>query len=334
MSTRLMKLARPAFLFIWAALLFLIATNIQVGWLYVIIAFFLIMLVISFVYPARMARRTGVSLSLPELMERAAPAQAALGVENRGRLPAFLVTVSFKSDDFRAEPPRVTFTHIPRRGRARTGLRIVPARRGVFGVGRATVRCGAPIALYYAEREASPAGEMVVHPRLLAETEAERELQERGLGALQRDAHRFLTDPFFHQLREGTQAESAGDIHWKLTAKRDAPIIKLKERRRAGSFTILVDDVASHYGEDAGEFERVLERAVSVAKKLVDEDMPVVLRGIVAPPVVVETAGEWDEALRWSARIELSEPAETGIDTLAHDRVLSSEDTLFFNPER
>ncbi|MEW6203632.1 MAG: hypothetical protein AB1546_16795, partial [bacterium] len=111
-----------------------------------------------------------------------------------------------------------------------------------------------------------------------------------------------------------------------------APVIKLREKRRAGVFTVVVDDIASNYDGNDEAFERVLEKAVSVAHKLALDEVPVVLRGIAAAPVHVESAAAWEDALRWSAAIQLSSEEK---DFDVHEMKSSAwGETFFFSLNR
>ncbi|MEW5945820.1 MAG: DUF58 domain-containing protein [bacterium] len=298
------RLARTFFLAAWMSLLFLVATNIQAGWLYVIIAFFAMLILVSLILPGRILRRVTVDFRAPELLERLAPAGVVVEIGNAGRFPLYFVQVRLVSDGFRMEPPHAAAAHIGGRKRATAAFGLTALRRGVQKPGFLLLRCGAPIGLYVAERRAALERAVYVHPRIIPGGEIMDRLDEEKLGAVMRGARRFQTDPFFHQLREGSPAEGTTSVHWKLTAKRDEPVVKLKEKRRLGTLTIVVDDVEEHYGGDLEAFESALEQAVSLALKLVRDEMPVVLRGIAAPPVLIESPGAWEEALRWSARIQ------------------------------
>ncbi|MEW6203441.1 MAG: hypothetical protein AB1546_15805, partial [bacterium] len=182
----LQKLYRSAFLIAWILLLFVIATNIQVGWLYVIIAFFLLLIVISFIYPFRLVGRIHVVLRVPDLAECFSTVPAELEIENRGFFPAHLVNISIASDVFRMEPPHITYVHITRRKKIRASITIRPVRRGIFPLGALKIKCGSPIGIYYSERQIHLPDRIYVHPRLLPPEEVESELSERELGALQR----------------------------------------------------------------------------------------------------------------------------------------------------
>lgn len=294
---------------VWIGLLFLIATNIQAGWLYVIIAFFSMLLLVSVIYPFVSLRGLRVEMHAPELVERGRGASFRLTVVNKSRWSRFLVRVSVSGEDFETVPGAFLAVHIPGRGRVSFGGELIARRRGRLHIHHVRLATGAPVGLFVAGRRAPCGVECLVHPFI--PEGRDRSIVEGEIAEAMRrfDRRAYSEDPYHYHLREYTPGDSLRLMHWKQTARRDEPVVRVAERHPQAEQTLLVDDVAGHYGAGgAGAFESVLERTAAVAKHLVlGELCRVTLIGLMTPPVLVESMTDWTDALRWLALIELRE---------------------------
>jgi uncharacterized protein (DUF58 family) len=307
---RIIKYGRIGFLAFWAFLLFAIATNIQAGWLYVVIAFQLILGLISVVWPAATLRKLHAGVSLPELCERGSHQSATLFIENRSRFSKYLVRMELpESDGIFFDPPFLFAARLKPGARVAFMARFIPAVRGRARVKNIILSSGAPAGLFVKKRAVPTDAETLVYPKISA---AEGETLAAGAGA--EEAGRLekqfaLEDPYHYKIREYAPGESLRRIHWKLTAKLDQPMIRIHERKIFGHAGILVDNLRGGYPRGGeGRFEEALEKAASLAFHLVfTRGSSVTVAGTAAPEITIESGEHWEHALRWFALIRLED---------------------------
>ena len=307
----LVSMGRISLVFVWIALLFLIATNIQAGWLYVIIAFFAMFLVVSIAYPLLSLRGLRAELHLPEFCEKGCPGPFRLTLENPSCRGRFLVRAVIDAPGAATFPPAFLAVWLPGRGRVSFGGDIVPERRGPLDVHRVRLTTAAPIGLFTASRIVRCASSCLVHPRILGERDRDAVESDIAAVAERFEIKSFTEDPYHYQLRDYTPGDSLRLIHWKQTARIGEPVVRIAERHPLAEQTLLVDDVATHYPPGDDEvFEMLLDRVATTAHHVVfTGNSRLTLLGLLAPPVTVELPNEWANALRWMALIRLQTPA-------------------------
>lgn len=303
------RLARVMFILFWLSMLYLIASNIQAGWLYVVIAFFVILIVVSLVYPELCFRGIETALILPEYMERDAGAAATLVLRNRSRFARPMLRVTMPPGDFQLDPQSALFVTVPRRGEARMAVRGVCGRRGLCEPRVILISCGAPAGIFTAKRRILCSGAALVYPSLKRGREKlpEKDYGVHNPGPL----HRIMAmqDPFHYMLREYTPGDSLRSMHWKLTARRGEPIVRTPEHKIIGHASVVVDNLRSSYPPD-GEalFEDVLERSLAAVHKLLfDHNYTVTISGTAAPLLTIGSEAGWERGLRWFALIRLED---------------------------
>lgn len=308
LRNRLFPYGRLIFLALWAFLLFLIATNIQAGWLYVVISFLLLLGLLSAFIPAFALRGIGARAALPELCERGAPQTGTVFLENNSRFTRYMIHADLpKSGPLAFDPTRVFAARLAPGAKAAFPARFVPALRGRASLDTIEVGTGSPVGLFVRKKTLRSGAETLVYPKISA---ADGEALAGAAGAddsAPREKFFAVEDPYHYKIREYVPGESLRRIHWKLTAKRDEPMIRINERKIFGHSGILVDNLREHYppGEEH-RFERVLENAVSLAFHLVFvRGMSVTIAGTAAPEIAVDSKEVWEHTLRWFALIRL-----------------------------
>jgi uncharacterized protein (DUF58 family) len=312
--TRIGTFGRLIFLAIWIALLFGIATNIQAGWLYVVIAFLMILGLASAIISVRTLSGVKVEVALPELCERGAPNTATVTIDNPGRFNRYMIRVETSpGGDIEFDPPNLLATTVPARSRLRLDARFIPRRRGEARVESVTLSCGGPTGLYTKRRAARVVAAALVYPRV-SESGGEALEAEAAQESAPLNRRLMVEDLYHYSLREYVPGDSLRRIHWKLTAKRNEPIMRINESRTYGLSAILIDNLRAHYPPGADdEFERLLERAVSLARHLLFiRGMSVTLYATAAPELSLETHELWEHALRWFAMIRLEDATPAG----------------------
>jgi uncharacterized protein (DUF58 family) len=158
----LKSIAKPAFVVSLGLVLYVIASNVGAGWLYVVVAALAGVVLISIPLPWLGVRRIGATRRAPVVATAGEPFECSLELENRGRLPRYMIEVRdrFAGDTGRAVALRV------RRGRPETvGYTVENPRRGIYAGGEVVVESRAPFGLFYGRRKVRVASDTVVYPR-------------------------------------------------------------------------------------------------------------------------------------------------------------------------
>jgi uncharacterized protein (DUF58 family) len=156
------SIAKPALIILLGAVLYVIASNVGAGWLYVIVAALVGVVLISAPLPWLAVRSVGVTRHAPVVATAGEPFECSLEIENRGRLPRYMLEVedSFAGDTGRAVAVRV------RSGATETlGYTVENPRRGIYAGGDVVVESRAPFGLFYGRRRTRVTSDTVVYPR-------------------------------------------------------------------------------------------------------------------------------------------------------------------------
>lgn len=325
------RYSRVFFVSFWLFLLFLIASNIQAGWLYVVIVFFVLLVVMSMVYPSRMMKGLRIEMALPVYTERGASSNATLKLVNPTRKKRYMVRVdSDAKSDFSFVSGGALFVTVEKNSEVSLPIEYSCSRRGRVCPERLVATCGAPAGIFYARRLISCDSYTIVYPSLkkIDEREQSREFSLYDPGPLQKLV--ASQDPYHYSLREYNPGDSLRNMHWKLTARRGEPIVRVHERKIFGQASIVVDNMRESYAAGRESlFEDALEKAIAAAHNLLfNERYNVTVAGTAAPAITLENEAAWERALHWFAMIQLEtarpEPA------YGEEQAFSSDLELFF----
>src|SRR5918912_1522791 len=159
---RLRSIAKPALVVFLGFVLYVIASNVGAGWLYVIVAALAGVVLISAHLPWLGVRNVGITRRAPVVATAGEPFECSLEIENKGYLPRYMIEVEdrFAGDRGRAVAVRV------RRGETESlGYTVENPRRGIYAGGEVVVESRAPFGLFYGRRRVRAASETVVYPR-------------------------------------------------------------------------------------------------------------------------------------------------------------------------
>ena len=159
---RLRSIAKPALLIFLGLVLYVIASNVGAGWLYIIVAALAGIVLISLPLPWLGVRHVGITRRAPVVATAGEPFECSLEIENNGRLPRYMLEVEdhFAGDTGRAVAVRV------RRGETETvGYTVENPRRGIYAGGDVVIESRAPFGLFYGRRRTRTASDTVVYPR-------------------------------------------------------------------------------------------------------------------------------------------------------------------------
>src|ERR671939_153938 len=158
----LRSIAKPALVIFLGLVLYAIASNVGAGWLYVIVAVLAGVVLVSAPLPWLGVRRVGVTRRAPVVATAGEPFECSLEIENKGRLPRYMIEVEdhFAGDRGRAVAVRV------RHGEPETvGYTVENPRRGIYAGGEVVIESRAPFGLFYGRRRVRVASDTVVYPR-------------------------------------------------------------------------------------------------------------------------------------------------------------------------
>ncbi|MDQ3435934.1 MAG: hypothetical protein M3491_01110, partial [Actinomycetota bacterium] len=156
------SIAKPALVVFLGLVLYVIASNVGAGWLYVIVAVLVGMVLISIPLPWLGVRQVGVTRRAPVVATAGEPFECSLELENKGRLPRYMLEVE---DRFAGDTGRVVAVRV-RRGEAETvGYTVENPRRGIYAGGDVAVESRAPFGLFYGRSKTRAASDTVVYPR-------------------------------------------------------------------------------------------------------------------------------------------------------------------------
>ena len=210
--------AKPVFVVALGLVLYLIASNVGAGWLYVVVAALLGMVLVSIPLPWLAVRRIGVKRQAPVVATAGEPFECALELKNTGRLPRFMVETldRFAGDTGRAVAVRL-------RGNRPETVRytVENPRRGIYAGGEVVVESRAPFGLFYGRRRMRVASETVVYPRTFdvagLPPSPERDA-EPGDGSESPTLHRGHGGEFWG-VREYRPGDPARLVAWKRSAR-------------------------------------------------------------------------------------------------------------------
>jgi uncharacterized protein (DUF58 family) len=251
---------RAAGLVVGALILFLVGTNVQAGWLFVIAALMLGAAVAGIALPAGMVRGVEVTRHGAERAFQGDAVRVELTITNRSRgMRASLVV----RDPFVADA-EVFVSHLAPGERVELVTERVAARRGPQGAEAVELRSDAPFAVAERRRRIEAAGAATILPRVealgdltfvdLAPT-AERAMHpwpRRGGG------------PEYLGIREYRAGDSMRHVHWPSTARHGTVMVRELEAESTRRLAIVVDASADE-GAEWTPLDAACSAAASVA---------------------------------------------------------------------
>ena len=318
------SVAKPVFVVALGFVLYLIASNVGAGWLYVVVAALLGMVLVSIPLPWLGVRRIGVTRRAPVVATAGEPFECALELENTGRFPRFLIEVKdrFAGDSGRAVAVRV------RRGKPETVRYTVEnPRRGIYAGGEIVVESRAPFGLFYGRRRMRAASEIVVFPRTFdvagLPASSERDA-EPGDGSESSTLHRGHGGEFWG-VREYRPGDPARLVAWKRSA-RGLPSGKLAvielARETHPPFVLALDLDASAPSEAR---EMVVSAGASLLLYALSEGREVDADAGPDNPTFPEDSTP-DTVLTWCAALRTSRPPASGASVTIRPSTIKHDD--------
>ncbi|HJQ30310.1 MAG TPA: DUF58 domain-containing protein [Rubrobacter sp.] len=158
---RILKIiAKPAFIFCLGCVLYLIATNVGAGWLYVVVAAMGALTLVSMPLPWWSVRGVEVTRRAPVVATAGEPFECSLEIENTGRLTRYLLEAE---DRFAGDAGRALAVRVRRVEPVR--YTVENPRRGIYSGGDIIIESRGPFGLFYGRRRTWAASDTVVYPR-------------------------------------------------------------------------------------------------------------------------------------------------------------------------
>ena len=265
-----------------ALALFLVGTNVQAGWVLVIAALLVGVLLIGLISPFRGSDGVTIGRRVPRTATAGQVVPVTITVTNEGRRTRALLAVE---DEFCGRGAVVVGMVRPRQVREYAGRR-EGARRGVHAGGECTVVAGGPFGAMRVDRKAFVHSPMIVYPRTYdAPTRPMLGLGEWRMPApigdtsSVRDYHRG--DPLRH-------------VHWRSSARRGELMVREFDTEKRAEVTVVADAPADAAGADA-----VASIACSLGLSFLRSGEV----NLVAPGSETVRARDRETLLEWGARL-------------------------------
>jgi uncharacterized protein (DUF58 family) len=184
------------------------------------------------------SQRISVAISPILLLarDRAGVLELAVANEgNRGIDASFAVAFpsSFKM------APQVLFKSIPAHSRSSHRIAITASERGNFKIADCDCEFTSPLGLWLVRRTLKIGLEARVYPNLARNATAVRLMSRHRSGF--KSHQQIGRGREFEKLRDYSAGDAFDEIHWKATARRSRPIVKVFQIERAQQFYVLID---------------------------------------------------------------------------------------------
>ncbi|HVF11580.1 MAG TPA: DUF58 domain-containing protein [Actinomycetota bacterium] len=268
-----MRPTRKAFsISLGALILFGAGANSQAGWLYVIAAGFVGVVMAGMVLPSLSLRNlTAQRVAQPAAMV-GEPTEVTMLLRNTSRSKKGPFS---GQDAFLGSVTSFIVNRLPARATVPITYSIVPDRRGIYEGAPVTVWSGAPFGIARARRSIAAGGTLIVHPKWIpissfpllesasTPNEAIHERPKRGAGM------------DFYGLREYRSGDSLRRIHWRASARGGKLQVREYEEQIASRLTLIVDAGEKVGSEPITTFEDSISCAVSLVFYALDTGHPV-----------------------------------------------------------
>lgn len=308
-------MTRAGFTFVAAGLfLYFVATQTQIGWLYLFDAVVWSLLIISAILSRHglrslhIERQVSLASSGRHQMDGPSEDEAVeitLKITNEGRFPRHFIKVledcPFEQPDKRR---RAFFiTEIKARTTVDLSYTAMCYKRGLYASATATLECRGPLGLTASHRTFTIPLDLTIYPRYYEVDGLSPALAEQAESGL---TSRSNSASELYGSREYRFGDPLKHIHWRNTARRGAFMLKEFERASQGSVAVFFP-----IGRDFGEgrettLEYSIRIAASLARLCADSGLGM---DILAGQTALRNAG-WREAMDYLAQLEAG--AETG----------------------
>lgn len=265
--------------------LFLAATNIQGGWLYIIDSLLFSLLFFSFFTPINQVRKLMFSRTFSKSVYEGEKLEIDIEIENSGKkIVSFLeiLDIAPKRKTERAIIPEGQksgkfFIEIDPGEKAFLKYKIIPEIRGVYTFEKFIISSYGPFGLFKFSRSLAAKDELLVYPDLpVLNSLFLSGLKGAGYKYSSKTRHNIEASLPYH-IREYRKGDNKKLIHWKSTARLNKLMVKELENEQSLSIQILFDtEKGCNLGSGKeSNFEYLLKFAGAIFKFCSDRDYKV-----------------------------------------------------------
>jgi uncharacterized protein (DUF58 family) len=281
-----------------AIVLFLIGSNVQAGWLYVLAAGFAGVLATGFLIPPLALRRLQIERGAAAAAEAGTDISTSLHLRSKG----FAGAPVWGSDKFLTTTP--FFSEAVSKGSSTLSLVVSAPRRGFFNGAPVEVSSGFPFGVAEARRKMFVESPITIHPNTFdlrgfplleavsAPNEAIHDRRRRGSGME------------FYGIREYRSGDSIRHIHWASVARTGRLLVREFEDHPSSRLAIFVDASPTVGTEPDTAFEAGASCAASIVSYALTAGHPVQLFTDSRSEARHLFEPSRHEALDWLARVE------------------------------
>lgn len=278
-----------------AGFYFLIATNTQSGWLFLLSAFLLGLLTLSWLPPRRAARAVVLKKEIVSAVCRGLPLVVRITLTNVGKSMVREVLVVEPANDWSREEREFRWV-VPRLAAGTavsTEYTLIPARRGEHALRGSRLRFGAPFGLFMAERVCPDGEPFLVFPRLVTLSSARRRSRLAGILTEFVSPRSKGDSRSLRSLRDYRAGDDLRMVHWKSSAKTGGSTLMVREyhapSRQLGLLFLDTSRRSGHQGEES------FENAVTLTASLLWSAH----RAGTRSTLVLATDSGWSRTTRW-----------------------------------
>jgi uncharacterized protein (DUF58 family) len=277
-----------------AVVVFVVGSNVQAGWLFVLGASTLGAAMAGIVLPPLVLRRLGVERSAPPVATAGDPVRVRLTLSGRARGAVLYGADGFLSETrFFAERVPATFDY-----------EVVAHRRGIYQGGPVTVSSGFPFGTGVASRHIWASTPITVQPRRV-ELASFPLLEAVSIpGEPIHDRRRRGGGVDFYGIREYRSGDSLRHVHWRSVARTGKLLVREYEDEPASRLGVFLDAAERVGDEPETAFEDAVACAASLASYALKVGHPVQLFSGSTDGGKHLFEPRADEALDWLAGVE------------------------------
>lgn len=313
-----------------AAFYFLIATNTQSGWLFLLSAFLLGLLAMSWLPPRRAAGSVELRREVLGSVQRDLPITVRLHLTNRGPRALREILVIEPANHWSRENAefRWVVPFLEAGATASVDTTLVPVLRGEHVLVGSRIRFGAPFGLFTVEKSFPDSDVFLVFPHLLTLSSARRQTRLAGILTEFTSPRSRGDSRSIRSLREYRAGDDLRLVHWKSSAKTGGTTLLVREHH-APSRQLGVLFLDTSRRDDSPESAARFEDAVTLTSSLLWSAHRSGTRSLL---VLYSEAGGWSRLTRWDEQYEALARVERGERSLS-DWLSRAREVLLELPE-
>jgi uncharacterized protein (DUF58 family) len=247
---------------------FAVATNTMAGWLYVLSGVGIALLGVAAILPARSLQSIAIDRQPVQPVTAGAELEITVTIQNPTDRLQSLFQVQDLTPFQPKRPPTSAIDRIAPRSEYQWVYRQPTERRGVYQWNRIVLRSGAPIGLFWCQRDRQAQAIAYVYPQVL-------ELSNcpliSGMGSSELSTNRPTASRYLEMANEGVTrslrpyryGDSMRMIHWRTSARRGEFQVRELEVERGGQDIVIYLDNNSPW-VDPEDFEQAVIAACSL----------------------------------------------------------------------